>query len=151
MNRLSFLITYSATLLVCLAANPSFVVDASLATGNVSPMFYGLMTEEINHCYDGGLYAELIRNRAFLDNAEAPVHWSALNDHGATASIALDSANEQLSSSLRLAVTQATKEHPAGVANDGYWGIPVQPNTRYRATLFVKAAPNFAGPVTISI
>ena len=29
----------------------------------VSPRLYGLMTEEINHCYDGGLYAELIRNR----------------------------------------------------------------------------------------
>jgi len=24
-----------------------------------------LMTEEINHSYDGGLYAELIRNRIF--------------------------------------------------------------------------------------
>ena len=27
------------------------------------------MTEEINHAYDGGLYAELVRNRAFLDDA----------------------------------------------------------------------------------
>ena len=27
------------------------------------------MTEEINHSYDGGLYAELIQNRAFLDDA----------------------------------------------------------------------------------
>src|SRR4051794_23220225 len=26
----------------------------------ISPMFYGLMTEEINHAYDGGLYAELV-------------------------------------------------------------------------------------------
>ena len=31
------------------------------------------MTEEINHSYDGGLYAELIRNRAFLDDAEKAV------------------------------------------------------------------------------
>ena len=37
---------------------------------------YGLMTEEINHAYDGGLYAELIRNRAFLDEAASPAHWS---------------------------------------------------------------------------
>ena len=38
------------------------------------------MTEEINHSYDGGLYAELIQNRAFLDDAHTPVHWSVVND-----------------------------------------------------------------------
>ncbi|EQD34054.1 alpha-L-arabinofuranosidase domain protein, partial [mine drainage metagenome] len=32
----------------------------------VSPTLYGLMTEEINHSYDGGLYAELIRDRVFF-------------------------------------------------------------------------------------
>ena len=31
----------------------------------IDPIFYGLMTEEINFSYDGGLYAELIRNRTF--------------------------------------------------------------------------------------
>src|SRR5438445_9534666 len=31
----------------------------------IDPLFYGLMTEEINFSYDGGLYAELIRNRTF--------------------------------------------------------------------------------------
>ena len=32
-------------------------------------------------------------------------------------------------------MTQASPGHAAGVANDGYWGIPVRPNTRYRASL----------------
>src|ERR1041384_2023248 len=54
------------------AANPTFTVDARHPVGKVSPKLYGLMTEEINHSYDGGLYAELIQNRAFLDNATAP-------------------------------------------------------------------------------
>jgi len=35
----------------------------------VPPSFYGLMTEEINHSYDGGLFAELIQNRTFQDPA----------------------------------------------------------------------------------
>src|SRR5438105_5718440 len=42
----------------------------------IDPTFYGLMTEEINYSYDGGLYAELIRNRTFRDNAQTPVNWS---------------------------------------------------------------------------
>lgn len=117
-------------------------------------MLYGLMTEEINHSYDGGLYAELIRNRAFLDDASAPAHWSVVNDNGAEASIALDSANpcnQKLTARLRLTVTKATLQQPAGVANSGYWGIPVQPNTRYRASLLAKADSSFSGPITLAI
>ena len=34
-------------------------------------MLYGLMTEEINFSYEGGLYGELIRNRAFKADAIA--------------------------------------------------------------------------------
>jgi alpha-N-arabinofuranosidase len=34
-----------------------------------------LMTEEINFSYDGGLYAELVRNRSFKEDAKEPVHW----------------------------------------------------------------------------
>ena len=46
----------------------------------ISPMLYGLMTEEINHSYDGGLCAELIRNRAFKEveknDPTKPAWWS---------------------------------------------------------------------------
>jgi alpha-L-arabinofuranosidase len=149
-----------ATLLVlvvaasCLGANPSFTIDATHSAGKVSPKLYGLMTEEINHCYDGGLYAELIRNRAFLDDTNKPVHWSVVNDEGSAASIALETTNplnDKLTSSLRLTVTQAAKGRAAGVANSGYWGIPVQPKTAYRASLWVRAEAGFSGPLTVSI
>src|SRR5438105_1512660 len=106
----------------CLAADPTFTVDASHAAGKVSPKLYGLMTEEINHAYDGGLYAELIRNRAFLDNNTTPVNWSVVQDNGTAAAIALDAThpfNDKLKMSLRLTVAQAGKDRPAGVANSG--------------------------------
>ena len=138
----------------CLAADPTFTVDASHAAGKVSPLLYGLMTEEINHSYDGGLYAELIQNRAFLDNDQSPAHWSVVSNENSAATIALDSANafnDKLTTSLRLAVTKADKKNPVGVANSGYWGIPVQPKTTYRATILAKADANFSGPVTVSI
>src|SRR6476619_378178 len=106
------------------AAGPTITIDTASPSGKVSPLFYGLMTEEINHSYDGGLYAELVRNRAFLDDAASPVHWSVVQGDGAAATIALDRAeplNEQIATSLRLDVTQASPGHAAGVANAGYW------------------------------
>jgi alpha-N-arabinofuranosidase len=133
---------------------PTFTVDDGQAAGTVSPLFNGMMTEEINHSYDGGLYAELIQNRAFLDNAERPAHWSVVSEGDSAATIALDSANAyntNLDMSLRLSVTGATKDHSAGVANDGYWGIPVQPHTRYKATIIARTGSDFSGPITVSI
>ena len=138
----------------CLVASPAFTINATRSAGKVSPELYGLMTEEINHSYDGGLYAELIRNRAFLDDAKSPVNWSVVNDEGSAAAIALDPANplnDKLPVSLRVTVTQATKEHPAGVANSGYWGVPVHPKTQYRASLWARAEAGLSGPLTVAI
>ena len=56
---------------------------------SIPATFYGLMTEEINHSYDGGLFAELIQNRTFQDPAprgrpaspqNLPIHWSVVGD-----------------------------------------------------------------------
>jgi alpha-N-arabinofuranosidase len=136
------------------AAGPTISIDASAAAGKVSPVFYGLMTEEINHAYDGGLYAELVQNRAFLDNAQTPTHWSVVQGDGATAAMALDKSaplNAAIGTSLRLNVSQASAGHAAGVANEGYWGIPVKPHTRYGASFYAKAAAGVVGAVTVSI
>jgi alpha-N-arabinofuranosidase len=154
MKKLITLPVLAITAFGCVAANPTFTVDAGHPAGKVSPRLYGLMTEEINHSYDGGLYAELIRNRAFLDDTNQPAHWSVVSNGNTTASIGLDSNhpfNDKLTTSLRLMVTNASKGQPVGVANSGYWGVPVQPNTRYRATLFARTEPGFSGPVTLSI
>src|SRR6476661_5748496 len=91
------------------ATGPTIAIDAASPAGNVSRLFYGLMTEEINHAYDGGLYAELVQNRAFLDDAAAPAHWSVVQAEGSTAAIALDRnvpLNQTIGTSLRLDVTQ---------------------------------------------
>lgn len=45
----------------------TLTIRADQPGAKLDPIFYGLMTEEINYSYDGGLYAELIRNRVFQD------------------------------------------------------------------------------------
>ncbi|HZZ27678.1 MAG TPA: alpha-L-arabinofuranosidase C-terminal domain-containing protein [Pirellulales bacterium] len=120
----------------------------------ISPMLYGLMTEEINYSYDGGLYAELIRNRAFKDR-DTPVHWSVVQSEGAEGKIELDSKDPlnttALTKSLRLEISKVGEGGRVGVANDGYWGIPVKPNTTYRASFYAKANSDFKGPLTVDL
>src|SRR5712675_442494 len=139
MKQLTSILLLVSILAPAGAVEPTLTIEAGQPAGKVSPMLYGLMTEEINYCYDGGLYAELVRNRAFLDDTEKPVHWSVVPHDGASATIALDPKqplNAALPTSLRWEVASAASTAPAGVANDGYWGIPVKPNTAYRASFY---------------
>ena len=130
-------------------ATPVLQIDAGKVIGKVSPSLYGLMTEEINFSYEGGIYAELIRNRTFKSNLQAPAFWNAVGD----ATIMIDTnqpLNAALNLSLKLDASKATKESPVGIANGGYWGIPVNPNTTYRASFYARGE-NFSGPLNLTI
>jgi alpha-N-arabinofuranosidase len=154
MKKLASALFLVLTLVSARPADVSLTIVANQPVAKVSPLLYGLMTEEINHAYDGGLYAELVQNRAFLDDQAAPVHWFIAPGDETNATITLDPSqplNDQLATSLRLDVTSVLPSAPVGVVNEGYWGIPVKPGTRYTASFYAKAAPGFAGPVVIRI
>ena len=137
------------------SAGPAVLrVDAGKVAARVSPKLYGLMTEEINFSYDGGLYAELVRNRSFMEDAKEPVHWTLVQESGGGATMALDPSekfNDAIPTSLKLTIPAASGSGRVGIANEGFWGIPVRPNTRYRASFYAKAAPGFKGPLTVAI
>ena len=116
-------------------------IDLAHPSHAIPPIFYGLMTEEINHSYDGGLFAELIQNRTFQDPGNgrdaAPIHWSVVGS-GKVSTGTVNPVNPALPVSLRLQLAGGT----GGVANDGYWGIPVRPGTKYTASFYAKAGDN---------
>jgi len=125
-------------------------IDAGKVAAKVSPMLYGLMTEEINYSYEGGLYGELIRNRSFKASTNGAKFWSALG--GGT--ITLDAStplNAALNVSLKLDASSASASSPAGIANGGYWGIPVRPKTTYQVSFYARGADGFHGPLTVAI
>ena len=92
-------------------------INGGKITGTVSPMLYGLMTEEINYSYEGGLYGELIRNRSFKASGQEPRFWSAVGN----ASISLDT-NTPLNSSLILAKLLADNHGAERIRASLVWG-----------------------------
>ena len=124
----------------------------------ISPMFYGLMTEEISHSYDGGLYAELIRNRVFKDDAGKPAFWSPIEKNGGRIALSLDDTQPvpgtALTQCLRLDLMNqgrvAGTPTNLGVANEGYWGIPIQPNQPYRVSVWAKGSVGYKGGLTLA-
>jgi alpha-N-arabinofuranosidase len=147
-------------------------IKADQITAKMPPTFHGLMTEEINYAFEGGLYAELIRNRNFKEtvparqNRQNPeqsraaqeakdlVHWSLVEERGGVGSMELDTAtplNNAVPASLKLTVSQAAGSQSVGAANEGFWGIPVRPETAYKAIFYAKASAGFSGAITLSI
>ncbi len=60
-----------ASMATSLSAQVVINVDAYNQGPAISPTLYGIFYEDINHAADGGLYAELIRNRSFEDDLAA--------------------------------------------------------------------------------
>lgn len=112
----------------------------------ISPYQYGLFFEEINHAGDGGLYAELVRNRSFEDANDA-VAWA--NIGGATSSLVTDGLlNTAQSKALKLTTSGASKSAMQGIANKGYWGMNFVKGETYTLNFFVKASTkNFSNNI----
>ncbi len=129
-------------------------IDLGPAKAKVSPQLYGLMTEEINYSYDGGLYAELVRNRTFQERGKLPPSWFLYQEGTSVASMATDpktGPSAALPVSLALTVKEASATSQAGITNLGYWGFPVRPQTTYHGSFWAKAGDPAVGPVTVSL
>ncbi len=150
-----------ANSVVAVRADVTAKLDINLTKKGVAipPSFGGLMTEEINHSYDGGLFAELIQNRTFQDPSPRqrpgssqgaqnglPIHWSKVGNCKVSTD-RTNPVNAALPVNLRLDLEGGT----GGVANDGYWGVPIRPNTRYTANFYARGTDGFSGPITASL
>ncbi len=127
-------------------------VDKSVA--KVSPTLYGLMTEEINHAFDGGLYAEMVRNRTMRATWDGVNQWTVVTDGNALAKMSPDKTtgpSDALPNSLKLKVDRADRSDIAGVRNDGYWGMAVKPGTTYRGSFYAKTDDPAIGSVTAAL
>jgi alpha-L-arabinofuranosidase len=156
MKRKSGIVAYVYAL-VCLpglmAQTATLTVQADHPTAKVSPTLYGLMTEEINYSYDGGLYAELVRDRAIGRGFGALSHWPMVARGSAQVSVSVDETTGPSTAqprSIKVHVTQANADAPAGLENDGYWGIPVRPHTVYSGSFYAKTDAADV-PVTVSL
>jgi alpha-L-arabinofuranosidase len=83
MARIARFLTLLASLVATAAIaadTATILVDAAKVGPRPNPRMYGIFLEEINHGVDGGLYAEMIRNRGFEDS-RAPEGYTLHNGH----------------------------------------------------------------------
>jgi alpha-N-arabinofuranosidase len=154
-NRISVVVIFVFGLmpLGLLGQSPSLTIQVDHPTGTVSPTFYGLMTEEINYSYDGGLYPELVRDRVLNRAWDALRLWPMVARGDSIVNVSADESDGPsvaLSRSLRVTVAKASAASQAGVENGGYWGIPVRPHAAYSGSFYAKTdSPGLPVDITL--
>ncbi|GAA4889688.1 alpha-L-arabinofuranosidase C-terminal domain-containing protein [Streptomyces coeruleoprunus] len=124
-------------------ADYALTVHPDRAGPAIDPTLYGVFYEDINNAADGGLYAELVRNRSFefgpADNrAYTPLTaWQETAQGGATGTVRVvndaDRLHERNRNYLRLDLAgHGGNGARYGVVNAGYGtGIPLRAGARY--------------------
>jgi alpha-L-arabinofuranosidase len=135
-----------------LAQDASITLDASKPGAKVSPMLWGIFFEDINCSADGGIYAEMVRNRSFEDT-DKPDYWTIVSSGETKSEISIDS--EKPLSARNPHSLKVKVENPGagryGVANGGFWGMSVKKGESYNLSLKARGGEGFTGPLTISL
>jgi alpha-L-arabinofuranosidase len=155
------MLSLSFPLLASLAS--AINLNVSATGGNASsPVTYGLMFEDINHSGDGGIYAELIQNRAFQGSTEFPSTITPWVPVGG-AVLTLQNTSVPLSNALPTSINIASSNSTngtIGILNPGWWGIDVKPQKytgsfwtlgSYKGKFTVKLQSNLTNEVFASL
>ncbi len=109
--------------------------------------FYGIFFEDINHAADGGLYGEMVRNRAFefspMDNPsyQALTAWKKIEQGGASVSESVSNKTPFSQNNPNYLVLEITEPgERAGIKNLGYnSGIALNKGAEYNFSCYAKA------------
>src|SRR4051794_5744663 len=105
-------LTIASSFLNAQAPAARLTIHADQQVSPVSPILYGLMTEEINYSYEGGIYAEMVRNRTFRADWSGVLYWYLAEKGNAVAKMDSDKGtgpSEALNTSLRLDIEKASQ------------------------------------------
>jgi len=154
-TQISALLLAAAAAGILHAQTPArLTIDLNHPKAAASPGLYGLMTEEINYSYDGGLYAELVRNRTFRSDWSGILDWYVVEKGSSAAKIGIDNAtgpSAAIANSAKIEVTRADANSPAGILNEGYWGMTVRPNSEYTGSFWARSDKPGALPVQVAL
>ena len=148
MLRNRIFLSLAALLAAAAACTPAHRMDIDLESPGapVQPTMYGIFFEDINYAADGGLYAELVKNRSFEFPQDPLQGWKAFGK----VEVRADGPFNRCPHYVRL----QDPGHPAkwtGLDNEGYFGIGVKGGENYRFTVWARVPDGGASELRIEL
>jgi alpha-L-arabinofuranosidase len=114
------------------AQTNEMVIQAKKPGAEIQSTMYGLFFEDINYAADGGLYAELVKNRSF----EFPQNLMGWNTFG-NVTLQNDGPFERNPHYVRLSDAGHTHKQ-TGIENEGFFGIGTKKGEEYRFSVWAR-------------
>ena len=132
MRKLTFSFFLLLSALTLHAQQHNMVIQADQIGAQIQPTMYGLFFEDINYGADGGLYAELVKNRSF----EFPQNLMGWVTFG-NVKLMNDGPFERNQHYVRLGNSGHGHKH-TGLENEGFFGIGVKKGAEYRFSVWAR-------------
>ncbi|HEX6427361.1 MAG TPA: alpha-L-arabinofuranosidase C-terminal domain-containing protein [Niastella sp.] len=119
--------------------NHTLVVKAAQPTATIQPTMWGVFFEDINLGADGGIYAEMVKNRSF-EFFKPLMGWTVNRKkfvEGEMLVINRAEENTRNPRFLRVTMNKATKGD-LGLTNEGFRGMGIKKGVRYDFTLLYR-------------
>lgn len=123
------------------AAENAFDINLKKTGAPIQSTMYGIFFEDINYAADGGLYAELVKNRSF-EFPNALQGWKVFGN----VEVLNDGPFERNPHYVRLSDPGHAHKH-TGLDNEGFFGIGIKRGESYRFSVWARADR----PVTLRI
>jgi len=118
----------------------------------VPASMWGIFFEDINFAADGGIYAELVKNRSFNFN-DPLMGWKWINKDGGKGDNRLYNSGDVLRPNKRYVRIQSTSDNGSyGLSNEGFRGIGLKKDAGYRLTVTARSGDsNIAANLVVEL
>lgn len=129
-----------------LCAENEFVIRADRPGATVQPTMYGLFFEDINYAADGGLYAEMVKNRSF----EFPQPLMGWESFGNITVADTDGPFPRNPHYVRL-LPAGHHDKSTGLTNEGFFGVAFREGDDYRFSVWARTAGSTPSKIRVEL
>lgn len=112
------------------AATVNLTVQTDQPGARINPAMWGIFFEDINFGADGGLYAELVKNRSF-EFPDPLMGWTKISPSLAKGELSIKEEGPKDPADLRFVRLSSEGTAPFGIANEGFRGMGVRKGEAY--------------------
>lgn len=131
-----FLIAFSAVF--CFAKNTNKItVNVAKPIASIKPTMWGIFFEDINMAADGGIYAELVKNRSF-EFTQPLMGWKILKSDTTSGVLILNQSEINPTNPRFARISIGDGEASFGLANEGFRGMGIKKGMSYHFSVIVR-------------
>ena len=140
-NSLLAGLALSASVCAAHAQDNTVTVQTKKIGAEIQPTMYGIFFEDINFGADGGLYAELVKNRSFEFTPDHYMGWEMFGN----VTLKDDGPFDKNPHYVRLA-SAGHGDMWTGIQNEGFFGIGLKKDAEYRFSVWAGPACRTGSP-----